>query len=80
MKEVCEEELDSLGMSGWYQTIAIDYSSNVVPAFDCHKGWDWLRCRCHLLHNIIMGSPQVIKNMSHSDKHTSVGRIQCALD
>ena len=80
MKEVSEEELDNLGMRGWYRTIVTDYGSNVVSAFDRHRGWDWLRCRCHLLHNIVMGSLQVIKNMSHTGEHTPAGRIQRALD
>ena len=80
MKEVCEEELDNLGMRGWYRTIVTDGGSNVVSAFDRHRGWDWLRCGCHLLHNVVMGSFQVIKNMSHTDEHTLAGRIHRALD
>ena len=80
MKELCEEELDSLGMRGWYRTIVTDCGSNVVSAFDRHRGWDWLRCGCHLVHNVVMGSLQVIKNMSHIGEHTPEGRIQRALD
>ena len=80
MKEICEEELDHLGMCGWYRTIVTDCGSNVVSAFDRHRGWDWLRCGCHLVHNVVMGSLQDIKNMSHIGVHTAVGRIQCALD
>ena len=80
MKEVYEEELDNLGISGWYQTMVTDCGSNVVTTFTHQRGWDWLRCGCHLLQNIIMGSLQVIENMSHSGEHTLVGRIQCALD
>ena len=80
MKEICEEELDNLGMHGWYRTIVTDCGLNVVSAFDCHRGWDWLRCGCHLVHNVVMASLQVIKNMSHTGEHTSAGRIQCALD
>ena len=67
-------------MCGWYRTIATDYGSNVVSAFNRHRGWDWLRCGCHLVHNVVMGSLQVIKNMSHTSEHTSAGRIQRALD
>ena len=36
--------------------------------------------RCDLLHNVVMGSLQVIKNMSHTGEHASAGRIQRALD
>jgi len=67
-------------MRGWYRTIVIDCGSNVVSAFDRHRGWDWLRCGCHLVHNVVMGSLQVIKNMSHIGEHTPAGRIQRALD
>ena len=80
VKEVCEDELDKLGMTGWYRTIVTDCGSNVVSAFNRHRGWDWLRCGCHLLHNVVMGSLQVIKNMSHTGEHTPAGRMQRALD
>ena len=80
MKEVCEEELDNLGMCGWYRAIVTNCCSNIVSAFDHHRGWGWLRCGCHLLHNVVMGCLQVIKNMSHIGEHTPVGRIQRAVD
>ena len=68
-------ELDNLGMRGWYRTIVADCGSNVVSAFDHHRGWDWLRCGCHCLHSVVMGSLQVIKNMSHTGEHTPARRI-----
>ena len=71
---------NNLGMSGWYRTIMIGCGSNVVTTFDHQKGWGWLRCGCHLLHNVVMGTLQIIKNTSHSGKHTPVGRIQYAFD
>ena len=80
MNEVCKEELDNLGMRGWYQTIVTDYGSNIVSAFDRHRGWGWQRYGCQLLHNVVMGSIQVIKNMSHIGKHTLARRIKRALD
>ena len=79
MKEVYKEELDNLGIRGWYRTIVTDCSSNLITAFDHYGGWDWLRYGCHLLHNVIMGSLQVLKNMSHG-KHTLARTIQHALD
>ena len=59
MKEVCEEELDNLGMHGWYRIIMTNCGSNVVSAFEHHRGWDWLRCGCHLLHNVVMGASKL---------------------
>ena len=53
VRQVCESELDKLNMKGWFRTIVTDGGSNVKGAFDHVGGWGWLRCGCHVLHNVV---------------------------
>ena len=45
--------LDDLKMTGWYKQIVTDCGSNAKSAFRRDKVWDWMRCACHLLHNVV---------------------------
>ena len=45
--------LDDLKMQGWYRQIVTDCGSNAKSAFQRDKVWDWMRCACHLLHNVV---------------------------
>ena len=45
--------LDDLKMTGWYRQIVTDCGSNAKSAFARAEVWDWMRCACHLLHNVV---------------------------
>lgn len=45
--------LDELKMTGWYRQIVTDCGSNAKGAFKRDHVWDWMRCACHLLHNVV---------------------------
>ena len=45
--------LDDLKMTGWYKQIVTDCGMNAKSAFQRDKVWDWMRCACHLLHNVV---------------------------
>lgn len=45
--------LDDLRMQGWYRQIVTDCGSNAKSAFRRDQVWDWMRCACHLLHNVV---------------------------
>ena len=45
--------LDGLQMTGWYRQIVTDCGSNAKSAFRRDNIWDWMRCACHLLHNVV---------------------------
>ena len=79
MRTVCESELDKLGMKGWFRTIVTDGGSNVKSAFDRAGGWDWLRCGCHVLHNVVCHGLTWVQQMGEPHPQSPAGRMHRAL-
>ena len=79
VKRVCESELDKLNMKGWFRTIVTDGGSNVKGAFDRAGGWDWLRCACHVLHNVVCAGLTWVQRMGEPHPQSPAGRMHRAL-
>lgn len=67
--------LDDLQMTGWYRQIVTDCGSNAKSAFKRDHVWDWMRCACHLLHNVVEAG---FKTTQRSEDDPSwAARSQC---
>ena len=63
-----------------FPAIVTDCGGNVAKAFDCTLQWDWLRCGCHLLHNVVKTRLDSLKNHALNPAQTMAAPLQEALD
>ena len=45
-----------------FPAIVTDCGGNVAKAFNTTLQWDWLRCGCHLIHNVVNAGLESLKN------------------
>ena len=63
-----------------FLAIVTDCGGNVAKAFNTNLQWDWLRCRCHLLHNVVKAGLDALKKIVANPAQTTATLVQEALD
>ena len=63
-----------------FPTIVTDCGGNVAKAFNTTLEWDWLRCGCHLIHNVVKAGLDSLKNHALNPAQTMAATLQEALD
>ena len=57
-----------------------DCGGNVAKAFNSTLQWDWLRCGCYLIHNVVKAGLDYLKNNAANPAQHSAVTLQEALD
>ena len=63
-----------------FPAIVTDCGGNIAKAFNSTLEWDWLRCGCHLIHNVVKARLDSLKNHALNPAQTMVATLQEALD
>ena len=63
-----------------FLAIITDCGGNVANAFNTTLQWDWLRCGCHLTHNVVNAGLESLKNHAANPAQPTAVRVQKALD
>ena len=63
-----------------FTAIVTDCGGNVAKAFNTTLQWDWLRCGCHLIHNVVNAGLESLKNHAANSAQPTAARVQEALD
>ena len=63
-----------------FPSIVTDCGGNVAKAFNTTLQWDWLRCGCHLLHNVVKAALDALKNNPADPTQAMAALLQEALD
>ena len=63
-----------------FPAIVTDCGGNVAKAFNSTLEWDWLRCGCHLIHNVVKAGLDSLKNHALNPAQTMAATLQEALD
>ena len=63
-----------------FPAIVTDCGGNVAKAFNSTLQWDWLRCGCHLIHNVVKAGLDSLKNHALNPAQTMAATLQEALD
>ena len=69
-----QQHLKDMGLSPEYPTFVTDCGGNVAAAFDggemkearkegAVKEYDWMRCSCHLFHNVVTAGLKKVENL-----------------
>ena len=63
-----------------FPTIVTDCGGNIAKAFNTTLQWDWLRCGCHLIHNVVNAGLESLKNHAVNPTQAIAAMVQEALD
>ena len=63
-----------------FLAIVTDCGGNVAKAFNNTVEWDWLRCGCHYIHNVVKAGLDSLKNHALNPAQTMAATLQEALD
>ena len=63
-----------------FPAIVTDCGGNVAKAFNTTLQWDWLRCGCHLIHNVVNAGLETLKNHAANPAQATAAMVQEALD
>ena len=63
-----------------FPAIITNCGGNVVKAFKSTLQWDWLRCGCHFIHNMVKAGLDSLKNHATNPAQTIVALLEGALD
>ena len=63
-----------------FPAIVTDCGGNVAKAFNSTLEWDWLRCGCHLIHNVVKVGLDSLKNHALNPTQTMAATLQEAVD
>ena len=63
-----------------FLAIVTDCGANVAKTFNTTLQWDWLRCGCHLLNNVVKAGLDALKNNAANLAQATNALVQEALD
>ena len=63
-----------------FLAIVTNCKGNVAKDFNTTLQWDWLRCGCHLLHNVVKAGWDNLKNNAANPAQTTAALEQETLD
>ena len=55
---LAKEQLEMFGLNVAFPAIVTDCGANMRKAFNNTLQWDWLRCGCHFIHNVVTAGLQ----------------------
>ena len=74
------QQCELFGLYVDFPAIVTDCGGNVAKAFNSTLQWDWLRCGCHLIHNVVKAGLDCLKNNAANPAQQSAVTLQEALD
>ena len=77
---LAKEQLEMFGLNVAFPAIVTDCGANMRKAFNNTLQWDWLRCGCHLIHNVVTAGFTTLQNNAHNPAQTEARKCQQALD
>ena len=77
---LAKEQLEMFGLNVAFPAIVTDCGANMRKAFNNTLQWDWLRCGCHLIHNVVTAGFTTLRNNAHNPAQTEAKKCQQALD
>ena len=63
-----------------FPAIVTDCGGNVAKAFNTTLQWDWLRCGCHFIHNVVKAGLDNLKNHAANPGQHAAVALQEAID
>ena len=63
-----------------FPAVVTDCAGNVAKAFNTTLQWDWLRCGCHLIHNVVNAGLESLKNHASNPAQPIAAMVQEVLD
>ena len=77
---LAKEQLELFGLNVDFPVIVTDCAVNMRKAFNNTLRWDWLRCGCHLIHNVVTAGFTSLKNNAQNPAQIEARKCQQALD
>ena len=74
------QQCELFGLYVDFPAIVTNCGGNVAKAFNSTLQWDWLRCGCHLIHNVVKAGLDCLKNNAANPAQQSAVTLQEALD
>ena len=77
---MAKDALKTFDLRVGYPTMVTDCAQNMRKAFNTTLQWDWVRCGCHLIHNVVSEGFKTVKNHAQNSAQHRARDYQQAIE